>query len=62
MGASLAGPAAELAMELVYSEELPTRAAAEEREAQLKRWSRAKKEALIGGNRDRLRQLSQSRD
>jgi len=31
------------------------------REAQLKRWSRAKKEALVLGNLDRLRTLSQSR-
>ena len=32
------------------------------REAQLKRWSRAKKEALIRGNLDHLRALSQSRE
>jgi predicted GIY-YIG superfamily endonuclease len=32
------------------------------REAQLKRWSRAKKEALIRGDGPVLRQLSQSRD
>lgn len=32
------------------------------REAQLKRWSRAKKEALVLGNIDRLRALSESRE
>jgi len=35
---------------------------ARQRETQLKRWSRPKKEALIRGNFDRLRKLSQSRD
>lgn len=35
--------------------------AAVKREAQLKRWSRAKKEALIGGELTRLHDLSQSR-
>jgi putative endonuclease len=33
-----------------------------QREAQLKRWGRPKKEALIRGDFDRLRKLSQSRD
>ncbi len=32
------------------------------REAQLKRWSRAKKEALIGGDASVLRDLSRSHD
>lgn len=32
------------------------------REAQLKRWSRAKKEALIRGDFDRLRSLAKSND
>ena len=32
------------------------------REAQLKRWSRAKKEALVRCDRDTLRRLSRSRD
>ncbi len=32
------------------------------REAQLKRWSRAKKEALVRGDAERLRMLSRSRD
>ncbi len=35
---------------------------ARRREAQLKRWSRAKKEALIRGDRLALRQLSQSQE
>ena len=39
-----------------------TFAEARAREAQLKRWSRAKKEALIHGNLDCLRALSQSRE
>jgi putative endonuclease len=37
-------------------------AEARRREAQLKRWSRAKKEALIRSDFDHLRKLSQSRD
>jgi predicted GIY-YIG superfamily endonuclease len=36
-------------------------AAATARERQLKRWTRAKKEALIAGNRDRLKQFSRCR-
>ena len=36
--------------ELVYQEIYPTRKEAMRREAQLKRWSRSKKEALISGN------------
>jgi putative endonuclease len=35
---------------------------ARRREAQLKRWSRPKKEALVRDDYDRLRKLSQSRD
>jgi putative endonuclease len=35
---------------------------ARKRESQLKRWSRPKKEALIRGDFDRLRQLSRSRE
>ena len=35
---------------------------ARQREAQLKRWSRAKKEALIRGDRESLHALSRSRD
>jgi putative endonuclease len=35
---------------------------ARRREAQLKRWSRQKKEALVRGDLDRLRKLSRSRE
>ena len=35
---------------------------ARKREAQLKRWSRPKKEALVRGDLDHLRKLSQSHD
>ena len=42
-------------VEMVYAEEHPTARAAELREAQIKRWSRAKKEALIDGDRSRLK-------
>jgi len=37
-------------LELVWSEEFPTRAEALEAELRIKRWSRTKKEALIAGN------------
>jgi putative endonuclease len=46
---------------LVYCEGPMPLAIAISREAQLKRWSRAKKEALIGGHLDRLKELSRSR-
>jgi putative endonuclease len=36
-------------LELVYSEKYPTRQDAMKREWQLKKWSRKKKEALVGG-------------
>jgi putative endonuclease len=39
-----------------------TFAEARAREAQLKRWSRAKKEALVCGDRPRLRALAQSQE
>jgi len=45
----------------LYSEEYPTRIEAEKREAQIKRWSRNKKNALITGDLIRLRELSKSR-
>lgn len=47
---------------LVYAEGPLEPAIAVKRERQLKKWSRAKKLALIQGDLDRLRQLSQSRD
>jgi predicted GIY-YIG superfamily endonuclease len=48
-------------IELVYSEEFPTFVDARRREAQVKRWSRAKKEALVSGDVVTLRKLSKSR-
>jgi putative endonuclease len=47
---------------LLRVEVCPTFSEARRREAQLKRWSRPKKEALIRGDFDRLRKLSQSHD
>jgi tRNA/rRNA methyltransferase len=43
---------------LVYFEEVPHRPAGMRREAQLKRWSRAKKEALIRGDLATFRRIS----
>jgi len=43
--------------EFVYKEKFTTRAEAMRREKQLKRWSRAKKEALISGNIELLKKL-----
>jgi predicted GIY-YIG superfamily endonuclease len=45
---------------LVYSEEFPTFAEARKREAQIKRWTRAKKEALVEGDTAKLKKLSKS--
>jgi predicted GIY-YIG superfamily endonuclease len=42
---------------LAYSEEYPTRIEAMQRETQLKRWTRRKKEALIKGNLQLLKKL-----
>jgi predicted GIY-YIG superfamily endonuclease len=42
---------------LQYSEQHPTRVAALKRERQLKRWTRAKREALISGDTARLKRL-----
>ena len=49
-------------MALLHQELFSTLAAARRREAQLKRWSRAKKYALIRGDAVTLRALSRSRD
>jgi predicted GIY-YIG superfamily endonuclease len=49
-------------VELAWSAELPGRAEALERELQLKRWTRAKKEALIRGDWRRLSRLSRGPD
>jgi putative endonuclease len=45
-------------VELVYSEDFPNRKEASKRENQLKKWSVAKKKALISGNRELLISLS----
>src|SRR5690606_28470348 len=42
---------------LVYFEEVPNRFAALARERQVKRWTRAKKEALVAGNLTLLKRL-----
>lgn len=47
---------------LVYSEPHPTFSDARLREAQVKRWSRAKKEALVAGHTRKLKALARSRD
>lgn len=49
-------------VELVYQEAFPDRSSAQQREAQVKRWTRSKKEALISHNHELLRELSRSRD
>jgi putative endonuclease len=48
-------------MTLVRVEEFGSVIEAISREKQLKRWSRAKKKALIDGDIERLRQLSKAR-
>ena len=50
-----------LPVELVYVEEADSSRAAVTRERQLKRWTRAKKEALIEGNLPSLHALSKRR-
>ena len=47
-----------LPIALVYSESLPSRLAVRRREAQIKRWTTAKKAALITGDRARLHELA----
>ncbi len=42
---------------VVYQESFATRAEAMKRERQIKRWTRAKKEALIGGDLETLKRL-----
>ena len=44
--------------EIVYSEMYQDKASALRRERQIKGWSRAKKEALIAGETERLRELA----
>ena len=45
----------------LYSEELDSFSEARKHEAQIKKWSRAKKEALLCGDMQKLRGLSKSR-
>ena len=52
---------AHLPVKLVYTEEYPTIEEAYKRERQLHGWSRAKKEALICGDIEKLKQLSKVR-
>jgi predicted GIY-YIG superfamily endonuclease len=47
-------------LELVFSESFATREEALARERQVKGWSRAKKEALINGNWERLGRLARN--
>ena len=47
-------------LKLIYSESFPTFSEARKREAQIKRWTRAKKEALVTGDMVKLRNLSKS--
>jgi len=45
---------------LIYLESYPTFSEARKREAQIKRWTRAEKEALVAGDMVELRNLSKS--
>jgi putative endonuclease len=47
---------------LIYSETFETFSEARQREAQVKRWSRSKKEALVSGDVAKLRKLAKSRN
>ncbi len=46
---------------LIYHEIYPTKKLAVNRECQIKKWSRAKKHALINGNMQKLHQLAKRR-
>ncbi len=48
-------------VKLVYSETALAEADAVRRERQIKHWTRAKKEALIAGDKERLKSLSKRR-
>ena len=45
------------AVKLLYTEEFSTKTKALAREKQIKKWTRAKKEALIAGNKKLLKKL-----
>ncbi len=47
-------------VELVYSERHKTKLLAIQRERQIKRWTRAKKKALVTGQADKLKKLSKT--
>jgi predicted GIY-YIG superfamily endonuclease len=49
-------------LKIVYSESLPTFSDARKRDAQIKRWTRSKKEAFVAGDMAKLRNLSKSRN
>jgi len=49
-------------VEIIYQEILQDRFSAQQREAQIKRWTKNKKLALISGNKSLLANLSKSRD
>ena len=49
-------------VKLVYQEPAPTQSSAIKREAQIKKWTREKKLALISGDLSHLHRLSKSRD
>ena len=51
-----------LPVQLVYHERFNNLDGAVKREHQIKKWSRAKKEALINGDSESLKGLSKSRD
>ena len=51
-----------LPVTLVYKEPHPDRSSAQQREAQIKRWSRQKKLALIANDKAELKRLAQSRE
>jgi len=52
----------DLPVAIVYTEEHPTFADARRREVKVKRWSRAKREALVMGDMAALKRLAQSHD
>ena len=56
-GSASAYTATRRPVEMVYAEEYATESAAIKREKQLKRWSRRKKEALIGGDLSLLKRM-----
>ena len=58
IGAGSGYTATRLPVQLVWFEEFPTREEAKAAEAQVKNWSRRKKEASIGGKIDELKQAA----